>query len=509
MCGIVGILSTRKGGFFKAEVDIFSQMLYVDALRGPDSTGAFCVHNNGQVSGFKHAAPPQVSQSTRGYQEFVDAAARDGRILIGHNRKATHGTISNDNSHPFYEEHIILVHNGMLQSTGRYKQRDVDSHAFAATLAHTVPADVPQLIADVDGAYAFVWYDMNQKKLFFVRNEQRPLFVAEYDGKFVFSSEYWVSQGICHRVEHNIKHGDEEKAWELWSTKAGLLYSLDVNGTLESKDLPAKKATVIYPGPRTTMTGTYSGASSNVTTSAVVSCSPHTGPQQQAASQTHAGPSQQQTTSTGTRTVLPFNRQLSGPATSFKMGEHVVIKLTKARFSQGGTAFVEGKVEQLGKPAWDVSGELPRDTDIADLQTWLDNPLIGTICGIYTGLACGPSLKVKDLFLSPSYLATKSWNKVALQGPEWKHIGETCKCKHCEQKLQDYDRPFTNVKVDTMGNIEMVCADCIEKRIDNAEIKKQFESDRFAAMENWQPLSHESGTGTVKPTQVEGPATLQ
>lgn len=526
MCGIVGLLTTRRGGFMKSEIDLFNQMLYVDALRGPDSTGAFCVHNNSQVSGFKHAAPPQVTQSVRGYQDFTDGAFRDGRILIGHNRKATHGTISNENSHPFYEDHIILVHNGMLHNQQRYKkQRSVDSNTFAAELAHTHADEVKQLIADVDGAYAFVWWDMEQKKLFFVRNDQRPLCVAEYEGKYVFSSEPWLLHGLCHRVEgSSIKHDESDRAWEMWSTKPGLLYSLDMNGNLASEELPAKKSTVVYhrPGNTTTTTASQATATSNTnsaeTKSAATSSPAPRVQQQQADVSLLAGPSPSRNNApvTGTKTtgsVLPFNRQFpsktSGPVKTFSMGDHIVVKLTRATWNQQGVALIEGKVQQIGKPDWDITGELPRETDIADLQNWLDNPLVGTITAIHTGLPCGPTMKVKDLFLSPIYLATKSWNKQALHGPEWQYITNECRCKHCERKVDAWDRPFTNVKVDDVGNVEVICADCVEERIENEEVKKQFEQARITALDNWQPVSYEAGFRIDGKTQVEGPSTLQ
>jgi len=53
MCGIVGLISTIASGFDYYADDLFSEMLRMDAIRGPDSTGAFGISKFGAVDVIK------------------------------------------------------------------------------------------------------------------------------------------------------------------------------------------------------------------------------------------------------------------------------------------------------------------------------------------------------------------------------------------------------------------------------------------------------------------------
>jgi len=64
MCGIIGLLAKNQSGFFSKDADIFSQLLYADAVRGWDATGVFGVLRNGDVDIKKQAAAAALTQST-------------------------------------------------------------------------------------------------------------------------------------------------------------------------------------------------------------------------------------------------------------------------------------------------------------------------------------------------------------------------------------------------------------------------------------------------------------
>lgn len=491
MCGIVGILTPNKNGFSQPEIDIFDQLLYIDALRGADSTGAFCVHSNMQVSGFKHAAEPAITKTSRAYNDFKNQAFRNGRILIGHNRKATHGTINNANSHPFYEDHIVLVHNGMVRGQDM-KEHDVDSAAFAHRLSKTAPEDVPQLIADTEGAFVFIWWDMNQKKLFFTRNDERPLGIVEYNRKIVLSSEYWMAHGITHRVEGNSITRDTNKpgAFDGWFPKAGILYSYDADLNLEEQGLPAKKAVVF----------THSAATTKTTTAT-----------QAAATQTG------HTTPTHTN-LVPFERKpvtsavgntFNGPVNSFRRGEKVVA--TIKRIQLVGTEYrAVGVISQLGKPDWDFSAVMPGDIDPPDLGAWQRNEVIGLVDELFPHLAAGPSVKLIDLEKSPRFMNTPAWNNKFFFPQEWEFIDKEFICEGCGVvKVEEYDRPFTSINFEPSGNLRCFCPDCVEERIKDEEIKTEFVKNRLAAMESGEQERKQPGGSANNSTQVEGPQTLQ
>lgn len=490
MCGLVAMMTLANNGFYATDLEVFQEMLYVDALRGADSTGVFCVDRKLSISGIKHASHPINTFMSPAWANLKGDAIRSGKILVGHNRKATHGTVNNANAHPFYEKHIILVHNGTLwDHKNKLGDRDVDSHAFAAKLAETAPEDVPQLLADVEGAYAFIWWDRNQKKLFICRNKDRPLNLLKYNNKLVFASEAWMARGPILRNEKNGNLLDDKNpnALRQFEVMADKLYSYDLNGNQEMVDLPAKKAKV-------TVTTTNSMVPAIVT-----------------ASQQHHGKTN---TTTNERVVplwpnggpVPHNRKDS----PFVNGQLIVAKIDRVQDVSAGTSRrlrMLGKVAQIGKPTWDVNGLLPDTVDIGDVQDWIGKYVMGIVMSVNAHLPAGPSLMLRGVDRAGKQIS--SWNGKKLFQPEWNWVQHNCRCKHCDAKALPYDWQFTNLKFDQLQNVEMICADCVEDRIENEEIKNKFCSDRIAALDCWQPISEESAIGTKQPNRVEGPSTLQ
>ena len=113
MCGIVGVVSKHTNGFSSPEMDMFQNMLFVDTMRGWDSTGVFGVDNYGNVGIAKAAMHGADFICTKEFKEFKSHAIKNGIFAVGHNRAATRGTINDENAHPFYvEDKIVLVQNG-------------------------------------------------------------------------------------------------------------------------------------------------------------------------------------------------------------------------------------------------------------------------------------------------------------------------------------------------------------------------------------------------------------
>jgi hypothetical protein len=194
MCGIVGFVGKPKSNPVpSSRGDWFEEALVCDVLRGMDSTGVVSVSTEGVVTTGKKAIWSPDYIGTRSY-ERVRRTFSDAQFLIGHNRKATTGSLGNDGAHPFTHGHITLVHNGSLAQTWRSDLGvfnmgfDVDSEAIAYALSQA-PAE--EVIPKIRGAFALVWYDAELKALRFVRNDDRPLHLSYNEGKdyFMFASE--------------------------------------------------------------------------------------------------------------------------------------------------------------------------------------------------------------------------------------------------------------------------------------------------------------------------------
>lgn len=192
MCGLVGVIA--KHTMWKAHTDMFHELLYVDNFRGRDSTGVFMVDKDGDLEVIKEASCSPDFQRTLEYETIMKNAYARGRAVIGHNRAATKGTVNDENAHPFIvDNRIILVHNGTLfgdykKLAGEGNEVEVDSHAIAH-LIHKHGDNVEAALQEVNGAFALIWFDMENQTLNFVRNSQRPLYWLETNDCYMWASE--------------------------------------------------------------------------------------------------------------------------------------------------------------------------------------------------------------------------------------------------------------------------------------------------------------------------------
>jgi len=230
MCGIVGFFGDSDAAKFKA----FEQLLYINALRGMDSTGVLTVNTQNQVKTARAVGEPTNLLVSR---EFKSATEFSGliKVAVGHNRFGTGGGISKETAHPFEFDNIVGVHNGVIGAKYRFDKHTafkVDSEAMYSHMnTHGVDATI-NLLGAVTNSYSLVFWDKAANTLNFLRNSERPMcFAVCDDNKTVFfASEGWMLTGVLGR--NNIKHG------EIVSTEAHLLYTFaNITQTAVSKPL--------------------------------------------------------------------------------------------------------------------------------------------------------------------------------------------------------------------------------------------------------------------------------
>lgn len=205
MCGLVGVLTKKMNGFSKDQQDIFSTLLFVDTLRGKDSTGLFVVNNEGDVYVAKDEGMAPNFMQSKEYEEAMRRAWSRGSAIIGHNRAATRGKVNDENAHPFnVDNNIILVHNGTMRSDHKkHADVEVDSHAIAHLIQNK--ASVSEALGSFYGAYALIWYDVTKGEVNMIRNDERPLFWMELDDAWVWCSEKSMLEFAANRVNANVK----------------------------------------------------------------------------------------------------------------------------------------------------------------------------------------------------------------------------------------------------------------------------------------------------------------
>lgn len=190
MCGLVMVVTKNKNGFSQVQQNIFNTLFYLSGgFRGADGAGAFVVDNSGNVMMAKEATRVHNFLGSKEYVELEGEAFRNGWAMVGHNRAATRGEVSDENSHPFViDDKIVLVHNGTFYGSHKHiKDTNVDSEAIGHALLEE--ENIEEALKKINAAYALMWYNVEKKKLHVIRNDNRPLWHMELPDCYVYASE--------------------------------------------------------------------------------------------------------------------------------------------------------------------------------------------------------------------------------------------------------------------------------------------------------------------------------
>jgi hypothetical protein len=421
-----------------------------------------------QVTAVKHASHPMHTFKTEEWNKFKGRAISSGRILIGHNRKATQGSISSENAHPFVEENIILVHNGTLRGHKSISDKEVDSHAVCHAFAEKGAEEV---LPTIDGAFAFVWWDTKKEKLYTIRNDERPLSFVVTEDVISIASEEWMPRVLFSR--------SGKKIVDVVTTEPGVLYEFSIGGKLEEKviKLKQKEPEKEYAWPHglcgdgcndNVFTQRGSHRNGNVMSLPrkpnILSTTQEFIEDQRAANL----PAVLQGRSTPGKPIDPH----------FKQSEEITVRFDRFRVEGEGRVKAFGSVRTPGKPNYDVVCFLPPTADIAESEDWQGVPVRAKVSGIHES-SCGKSLWVHTPYLEEQVQT----NSEVLSKAEWAHVCTNLKCSTCTAVIYESEAEFTTVTRLATGGIRVICADCVEEKILPGVIKNEFTKRRNAALE--------------------------
>ena len=192
MCGIVGILGQESVA--PQIVEALKRLEY----RGYDSAGVATVHHG--VIGRRRAEGKLKNLEIRLKDEPLE-----GLSGIGHTRWATHGKPTETNAHPHVSEHVVVVHNGIIENF-----RELRNHLMAKgyefatetdseVIAHLVddeirqgksPADaVAGSLPKLKGAFALAFLFKGEEDLIIGARQGAPLAVGYGDGEMYLGSD--------------------------------------------------------------------------------------------------------------------------------------------------------------------------------------------------------------------------------------------------------------------------------------------------------------------------------
>lgn len=225
MCGIVGYISTSEHIHEKAKRHFMRYALALDTLRGDDSTGIMTVRNKFTVDTLKTLLPGDTFVQTKEYHQKM----KIGWASVGHNRAATKGSVTLENAHPFTFGPVTLVHNGTLFKAGADldtydKSLAVDSMQIANALSQSATDKVPEVLKEIDGSFALVWFDKRDESVNMARNTDRPLHFGFNANRNIM---WFMSDGHhLHSINKSLK-GD--------TSAASVIYQLDKHKWLKWK----------------------------------------------------------------------------------------------------------------------------------------------------------------------------------------------------------------------------------------------------------------------------------
>lgn len=204
-------------------------------------------------------------------------SAFSSSVFMGHNRAATKGAVNAVNAHPYHYGDIVGAHNGTLSPAtfARLNEKlgekhDVDSQAlFASIDKFGIEETVALLQGSVDkvacpDAWALVWFDFKDRTLNFLRNKERPFWLAysEKCDKVLWASEYHMIGAATDMSAQDYSLYEEgEEGYRFWATPVDTLYSFSLEELRKGGASPPLPETKELKGKALPAVSTYSGGS--------------------------------------------------------------------------------------------------------------------------------------------------------------------------------------------------------------------------------------------------------
>jgi glucosamine--fructose-6-phosphate aminotransferase (isomerizing) len=206
MCGIVGYVGRGQ----REAVDLLLEGLHRLEYRGYDSAGVATL-DHGQFSIRKRVGRVEA------LAQLLNEQPLQGRLGVGHTRWATHGGITDANSHPHVggNGEVVLVHNGVIENYAALKERlqalgyvfrsNTDTEVIAHWVAHHLeeqvrlgkdPADretvvdaVQSALKSLTGTYGLAILFRDHPDLLIAARLGSPLVVGVGKGEYFLASD--------------------------------------------------------------------------------------------------------------------------------------------------------------------------------------------------------------------------------------------------------------------------------------------------------------------------------
>ncbi|USN99422.1 MAG: glutamine--fructose-6-phosphate transaminase (isomerizing) [Phycisphaeraceae bacterium] len=205
MCGIIAYIGARPCR------DILIEGLKRLEYRGYDSAGLAITQTIGDCTTHVCKTVGRVADLERKLE--ADEPTLNGTIGLAHTRWATHGAVTDPNTHPHTDDRglICLVHNGiienyvslkkLLEEKGRKFRTETDTEVLATLVSELYDPDhaktggmdleaaVQAALREVTGAYAIAVMSTRDPDTLVVARKGSPLIVGIGNGEFIVASD--------------------------------------------------------------------------------------------------------------------------------------------------------------------------------------------------------------------------------------------------------------------------------------------------------------------------------
>lgn len=192
LCGIVGYIGNKD------VVDILLGGLKRLEYRGYDSAG-IAINNGKELELIKKKG------KLKKLEEIVASTPLSGEMGIGHTRWATHGSPSDENSHPHVDcaGEFVVVHNGIIENFQQLREElcekghvftsETDTEVIAHLLEEYYQGDVRKainhVIAHLEGSYALGIISSKEVDKIYAVRQDSPLVIGIGDGENYIASD--------------------------------------------------------------------------------------------------------------------------------------------------------------------------------------------------------------------------------------------------------------------------------------------------------------------------------
>lgn len=203
MCGIVGAVAQRD------VAEILVEGLRRLEYRGYDSAGVAVFSANQPLQRVRRLG--KVAELAKA----LDEQSVHGGTGIAHTRWATHGEPSERNAHPHVSEHIVVVHNGIIENHEELREElkalgyvfssDTDTEVIAHLVHHELKcagsllAAMQTAVKQLRGAYGTVVMDSRDDSRVVVARSGSPLVIGRGIGENFIASDQMALLPVTRR----------------------------------------------------------------------------------------------------------------------------------------------------------------------------------------------------------------------------------------------------------------------------------------------------------------------